>query len=108
MSKELRAPIDAYFAGKRSDDIDAMLAPFADAAIVRDVDQEIKGRADIREWMQETTRNFQYTVDIMDVAESATKTAVIRRLSGDFPGSPVEQRYAFALDVGRIIRLEIS
>jgi ketosteroid isomerase-like protein len=102
MSKELRAPTDAYFAGKRSDDIDAMPAPFADAAIVKDVDQEIKGRGHIREWMQETARKFQYT------AENATKTTVICHLSGDFPGSPVEQRYAFALDAGRIISLEIS
>jgi hypothetical protein len=33
---------------------------------------------------------------------------VTARVTGDFPGSPVELRYGFALEGNRITRLEIT
>src|SRR5438876_4997210 len=45
MSMELPEPIAAYFARTKKHDVDAMLAPFAAAAIVKDEGQERRGRA---------------------------------------------------------------
>jgi hypothetical protein len=42
------------------------------------------------------------------VAENAATTTVTCRLTGDFPGSPVDVDYAFALKDGKIGSLEIS
>lgn len=103
MSLELPEPIAAYFAGTNNHDIDAMLAPFAEAAIIRDEGQERRGLAAIQEWMEETTRKYRVTVAITDVA----KTVVTGRVSGNFPGSPVELRYAVTLAGDKIARLEI-
>ena len=103
MSTERPEPIAAYFAGKNQHDINAMLAPFAGAAIVKDEGQERRGVAAIQEWMEETTRKYRVTVAVTDVA----KTVVTGRVSGTFPGSPVQLRYAFALAADNISRLEI-
>jgi len=85
-----------------------MLAPFAESAIVKDDGQELRGLAAIREWMKETHRKYRYTVEVSGVTENATTTTVSCRLTGDFPGSPVDVNYAFSLDEGKIISLEIS
>jgi hypothetical protein len=58
MSMELPEPIAAYFAGTNKHDVDAPLAPFAAAAIVKDEGQERRGHAAIQEWMEETTRKY--------------------------------------------------
>jgi len=103
MSIELPEPIAAYFVGTNNHDTDAMLAPFADGAIVKDEGQERRGLAAIQEWLEETTRKYRPTVAVTDVAE----TAVTGRVSGNFPGSPINLRYAFTLAGGKIVRLEI-
>ncbi len=107
MSTKLPPPLEAYFSAKTHNDIDAMLAPFAGSAIVKDEGKEIRGLAAIREWMKETNRKYRYTVKVTGVTENATTTTVTCRLTGDFPGSPVDVRYAFALDEGKIGSLEI-
>lgn len=76
MSIKLPEPIAAYFAAKNERDIDAMLAPFAETAIVKDEGQEMRGVAAIKEWMRETTRKYGVTVAVMDVAATGSKTVV--------------------------------
>src|SRR5438552_2030266 len=108
MSTKLPQPLAAYFAGVNIHDIDAMLAPFTEAAIVKDEGQERRGLAAIREWIEETTRKYRVTIVVTNVAETAGNTTVTGRVSGNFPGSPIELRYAFILDGQKIVRLEIS
>ena len=108
ISEKLPAPVQAYFAGKSDNNIDAMLAPFAEDAVVQDEGGEMRGLAEIREWMRETIRKYRYTVEITGVEESAGKTNVTCRLTGTFPGSPVDVNYAFVLNGAKITSLEIS
>jgi len=108
MSTKLPPPIEAYFAAKTDNDIDAMLAPFAEAAIVKDEGEEMRGLAAIRKWMEETNRKYRYAVEVTGVSGSTSTTTVTCRLTGAFPGSPVDVRYAFALNDGNIAGLEIS
>ncbi len=107
MSTRLPEPLAAYFNAKNRHDIDAMLAPFAEDATVKDEGQERQGRDAIREWMEETTRKYGVTVEVGDVAEAGGKTVVIGLVSGNFPGSPARLRYAFTLEHGTIRHLEI-
>jgi len=54
------------------------------------------------------TQDSNEVTACFDVAETNGRTIVTGRVSGDFPGSPIELRYAFALDGDEIARLEIS
>jgi hypothetical protein len=108
MSTKLPPPLEAYFAAKTHNEIDAMLAPFAESAAVKDEGEERRGLAAIRKWIEDTINKYHYTTEVLGVAESGAQTTVACRLTGDFPGSPVEVRYVFDLHAGKITRLEIT
>src|SRR6202166_651029 len=107
MSTKLSEPLATYFAGHKNHDVDAMIGPFAEGAIVKDEGQERRGLPAIRAWMEETTAKYSVTVAVTNVAGTAASTTVTGLVSGNFPGSPVELRYIFTLDQGKITRLEI-
>lgn len=107
MSSQLPDPIATYLATFNTHSADAMLAPFAETATVKDEGQEREGLSAIREWIEETNRKYSPTVEVVDVAETDGKTIVTGRVSGTFPGSPVDLRYFFTLADGKISRLEI-
>ena len=77
-------------------------------AVVRDEGRERQGKAAIREWMEEVNKKYQPTVEVSDVGETDDRTIVTGRVAGNFPGSPVDLRYAFTLAGAKIARLDIS
>jgi hypothetical protein len=107
MSGQLPHPIASYFAAFNTHAVDAMAAPFAETATVKDEGQERTGVAAIREWIEETNRQYNPTVEVIDAAENGGQTIVTGRVSGTFPGSPADLRYVFTLDHEKISRLEI-
>jgi uncharacterized protein (TIGR02246 family) len=107
MPVRLPAPIAAYIAGSNAHDADGCAACFTDDAVVLDEGRERQGVAAIREWMQEVSAKYRPTVEVVGVAQADDKTIVTGRVTGDFPGSPVELRYAFTLAGDKIARLEI-
>lgn len=107
MVATLPAPLAAYFTAKNRHDIDAMLAPFLEDAVVEDESQTRRGRAAIRKWMEETTRKYRVTVEVADVAEADATTIVTGLVAGNFPGSPARLRYTFTLDGDKIAQLAI-
>jgi hypothetical protein len=107
MTIQLPSPLAAYFAAKNKHDIDAMLAPFADDAVVKDEGAERRATAAIRSWMDDTTRKYRVTVEVKNIGEEDGRTTVSSLVSGDFPGSPAILRYAFTLSGSEISRLEI-
>ena len=64
--------------------------------------------ADIRAWKDEVTRKYMPVMEVLRSAEKDGRTIVTGRVSGNFPGSPVELSYAFTLKDGKIARLEIA
>lgn len=108
MSQELPPPLQRYFAAKNRQDIDGMLAPFAEGATVRDEGHSRTGHAAIRAWMEETTRKYHDTAEVSDVTREGDRVRVAALVSGDFPGSPVTLHFSFTLDRDRIGRLEIG
>jgi hypothetical protein len=104
----LPEPLSAYFAAKNRHDIDAMLAPFAADAVVKDESRERRGHRAIREWMEETTRKYRDTVEVTGSIEADGSTVVTGLVSGSFPGSPAVLRFAFTLEGGKVVRLEIG
>jgi predicted signal transduction protein with EAL and GGDEF domain len=94
MSTQLPKPIAAYIAGANARDAVAVAACFTTEAGVRDEKRERRGIAAILEWKEETEIKYQPVVDVIDVTEAAGKTIVTCKVSGRFPSSPVELKYA--------------
>src|ERR1700687_536404 len=107
MSTKLSEPLATYFAGHNNHDVDAMIGTFAESATVKDEGQERRGLPAIRKWMEEANAKYSVSVASSNAAEPTADTTVTGRVSGNFPGSPVELRFIFTLDQGKIARLEI-
>ena len=107
MSARLPEPLAANFAGVNIHDIDAMLAPFSEAAVVKDEGHEKHGLTAITGWIEKTTRAYGATIAVTGDAEVNDKTAVKGSVAGDFPDSPLDPHSVFLLDDNKIARLEI-
>jgi len=105
---KLAGPVANYIAAANAHDIDAMMSIFNEEAVVRDEAKERQGIAAIRQWAVEVSEKYHATVEALDVAQTDVKTILSGRVSGDFPGSPIDLRYVFTLAGGKIECLEIS
>jgi phage tail sheath gpL-like len=56
----------------------------------------------------EASAKYQYRSEPLTIAVSEATVTVTARLTGDFPGSPIELRYRFTLEGEKIARLEIA
>jgi hypothetical protein len=104
VQRKLPNPIKAYFAAANAHDADAMAACFTRDAVVRD---EGRDWTAIREWSEEVSRKYKPTVSVLGITESGGRTVVTGRVSGSFPGSPIDLRHLFTLEGDKIARLEI-
>lgn len=108
LPRPLPAALAAYFAAKNRHDIDGMLLPFSDTATVHDEGEEMRGPAEIRAWMEESTRKYRVTADVQNVDRDGEAYRVEALVSGSFPGSPAMLNYRFGLSDDRITHLEIG
>lgn len=108
MTNDLPQPIAAYFSAKNRHDIDAMLAPFAGDAAVKDEGRTITGHAAIRDWIESTTRKYAVTVTPDQITHEPPRTTVRALVAGNFPGSPAHLTYRFVLAGQAITGLEIG
>jgi ketosteroid isomerase-like protein len=104
---DLPIPIAIYIAAENGDDQEALAQCFAEDAVVRDEGQTIKGVAAIKRWKAETKKKYQHTVQPLASAQKDGKTIVTNRLTGNFPGSPIELEFVYTLEGNKIASLEI-
>ena len=103
----LPTPIAVYIAAENRGDAEALAQCFAEDAVVRDEGKTIEGLAAIKQWKAETRKKYQHTVEPLASAQKGGKIIVTNRLTGNFPGSPIELEFVFTLDGNKITSLEI-
>ena len=103
----LPEPIAAYFAADRRDG-DAVARCFTKGAVVKDEGHTHSGMAAIKAWKTAASGKYSYTSVPVAVEQRDGAYIVTSRLNGSFPGSPVDLRYAFRLERGKIAFLEIT
>lgn len=107
MPIDLPTPIATYFAVENRGDTDALAQCFAEDAVVRDERQTIDGLAAIKQWKAETIKKYQHSVEPLAWAQKDGHAIVTSRVTGNFPGSPIELQFIFRLDGNKISSLEI-
>ena len=107
MIANLPTPIAIYIDAENRGDVEALAQCFAEDAVVRDEGRTIEGLLAIKEWKAETKKKYQHTIEPLASARKDSKTIVTNRLTGNFPGSPIELEFVFTLDGDKIVSLEI-
>ena len=103
----LPEPIAAYFAADKRGG-EAVARCFTKRAVVKDEGHTHSGLAAITAWKAAASAKYSYTSVPFAVEQKDGRYIVTSRLTGNFPGSPVDLRYAFHLERGKIARLEIT
>ncbi|WP_420992656.1 nuclear transport factor 2 family protein [Cupriavidus sp. 30B13] len=107
MNLPLPGAIAAFFEVSNGAD-DALLAHcFAQDAVVRDEGHAHEGQEAIRSWLREARRQYAYRVEPLALSGQGAGVTVVARVTGTFPGSPVQLAHVFRLRGERIASLEI-
>jgi hypothetical protein len=107
MPVDLLTPIAIYIAAENRGDTEALTQCFAEHAVVRDEGRTIEGLTAIKQWKAETTKKYRHTIEPLASAQKDGKTIVTNRLTGNFPGSPIDVKFIFGLEGDKIASLEI-
>jgi len=107
MPVDLPTPIAIYIDAENRGDTEALAKCFAEDAVVRDEGETIEGLAAIKRWKAETKKKYEHTIEPLASAQKDDKTIITNRLTGNFPGSPIELEFVFKLGGNKITSLEI-
>jgi hypothetical protein len=108
MTIELPAPIAAYVAANARLDAEAMLAPFARDAVVRDDGGQHRGRDEIGNWIRSATIDSHAVFTPETWRERDGRVVVEGLTAGHFPGSPLRFTFSFLLQHEAIAGLEVA
>lgn len=106
MTLNLPTPVAAYFIADNADG-EAVARCFTDDAVVKDEGHTYTGRAAIKKWKEDASTKYVYTSEQRACEQQAGKVVVTCRLTGNFPGSPVDLRFFFKLAGEKIASLEV-
>ncbi len=106
MTLDLPEPIGAYFAADKRDG-ESVARCFTKDAVVKDEGNTYTGQREIKRWRTEVTTKYTYTSEPFAIEDANGLTLVKSHLVGNFPGSPVDLRFFFRLERGKIAFLEI-
>jgi hypothetical protein len=104
---ELPDPIAAYFAADPRG-AEAIARCFTAHAVVKDEGRTYTGLAAIRTWKAAASAAYTYTSEPFAMEREDGLHVVTSRVTGSFPGSPIDLRYSFFLGGGLIESLEIT
>ena len=108
MNTNVPGPVATYLAAEKAKDTQTLGQCFREDAVVRDEGREHRGVAAIKAWHHEVNAKFRYVVEPLEASVGGPAVVVRARVTGDFPGSPLELRFHFTVSEDRIVSLEVA
>ena len=100
-------PIAAYFAADQHSP-DAVARCFTTHGIVKDEGRVYAGLDAIKAWKAASGAKYAYVSEPFAAEQRDGASVITSRVTGNFPGSPIDLRYSFRLERGLIASLEIT
>ena len=105
------APVAAYIQATNTFDLEALLATFADDALVNDQLREYRGKAAIREWAARDIIGDRVTMYVVSVVEHYGHAIVTANVDGDYDKrglpDPLLLVFYFSIHLERLVQLII-
>lgn len=102
-------PVDRYFAAAGHRDAGAVVDLFTADAVVIDESRTWRGTAEIRDWREHATSEYEYTTTVLErVPHGDLACSVTVRLEGNFPGGTADLTFDFLLANDLISALTIA
>lgn len=108
MTIELPTPIAGFFHAHNSGATADLLDHFTAEAVVSDESHEYRGE-EIRTWLEGAITNYKpLHAEVTALQPNGNQTVAVARVSGNFPGSPVQLRYTFNLQDNKVAALGVG
>jgi ketosteroid isomerase-like protein len=107
MALDVPEPVAEYLAAEQAKDAAALSRSFTENGTVHDEGQDYRGRDSIRQWKHAADAKYRYILQTLNVQIFGDLVTVRARLTGEFPGSPLELDHIFKLSKDKIVSLEI-
>jgi ketosteroid isomerase-like protein len=108
MKTQMPQIIETYFRASNADDINALVSCFSEEAVVTDENETHRGAAAIKAWSVNVRKKYQFKAEVLRAAQKPDSLVATAKLSGTFPGSPVNLDFRFTLKGDLISSLEIG
>lgn len=99
--------IAAFVQAKNDHDSNALIACFANDAVVHDEGKELLGIAAIKKWIDASNAKYQVALEVVNFIERKDETILTAQVSGNFEGSPILLDYHLTVNEGKISELSI-
>jgi ketosteroid isomerase-like protein len=103
MALDFPEPVAEYLAAEKAKDADALSCCFTEDGTVHDEGQDYHGRDSVRQWKQAADAKYRYVLQTINVQTYGDLVTVRARLTGEFPGSPVELDHIFNFPTTRLL-----
>jgi ketosteroid isomerase-like protein len=107
MQLNVPKPVSDYLEAEKAKDATRLALCFTDDGLVHDERQDHRGRDAIRQWKLDADAKYRYVLEPLSASVNGDAVELRARLSGDFPGSPIELDYIFKVAGDKIASLEI-
>lgn len=107
MNIELPTVITAFFHATNTREFEGFLSLFTSDAHVNDEASDHYG-AEIAGWIERATAETKPTVDAINIIREDGQWVATAKVSGNFPGSPLQLRYYFIIQDDKIANLLIK
>ena len=107
MNINLPPVIDAFFRATNTREFADFLSLFTGDAHVNDEANDHYGK-EIATWIDQATADTKPTADVTGITDGNGQFVVTARVSGEFPGSPIQLTYYFTLKDDKIATLLIN
>lgn len=105
----LPSPIACFIEATNKSDLEALVATFADDALINDQLREYKGSSAIRAWAETIIVSEKLTITVVDFLESYSNCVVVATIDGNFDKrglpEPLVLTFYFTLDEHLIVQL---
>lgn len=101
--------VSRYVAATNAKDTAAIASCFADSCTVQDEGKTYSGKQEVTGWVEAVTAKYGASVEPLSFTQPQPQQAVLGvKVSGSFPGSPINLKYTMELEQEAIRSLKIG
>jgi hypothetical protein len=108
MPPELPKIIASYIESSNRHDVKSMVACFSEKAVVWDEGEKLQGKKTIEQWADKTIKKYGFQYRPLAITGGEAELVLANEVSGNFDGSPIQLKFNFVIENGRIQSLRIE
>ncbi len=107
MKTKLPKLLEKYVQASNENNVKKFVSCFASSASVHDEGELRTGIDQISSWFVKTRRKYKFKTEPLHFEDHKDSAVLTARVTGDFPGSPINLSYKFRFKSGLIEELSI-